>query len=472
MIAEALDELKPITRLAIPLVLAFLGYQLIGLVDTFVSGQLGVEVLAATSLANALFWVITIFPMGTLMGLDPIIAQALGAGDERRAWRACSDGMRLGLILAATTAPLLWYSALSGWPWSPEGAVSDSLLGYINGRIYCVPLLFLHTCVRCFLQAHERGGLILLGTAVSNLLNLFFSVYLGGGDALFSSLGIPALGWLETGYGAFGIGLASSIVLTLEVSWLSWKAWHIGQRSMIGKSTLIEDVPHSIEGVEPQSSISDQPLMARWAELLKIGTPVGGSLLSEGGVFSASTLIVSAWSPVVIGAHQVTLQLASMTFIISLGVANATSVRVGQAVGANDWRRARGAGLVGLLFSFVVMGLSALSFLRWGGELASLITFDEEVIRLTAELLMIAAAFQLFDGIQVTAAAALRGAGFTKIPLYSAIFSHWGIGLPIALLFAFHLELNVHGLWWGLCAGLMSASLILTTQFFRLARPR
>lgn len=460
MISDALGELKPIARLAAPLIVAFFGYQLIGLVDTFVSGQLGVEVLAATSLANALFWVITIFPMGMLMGLDPIVAQALGAGRPRRAWLACRDGIFMALVLSLITVPLLWYAALPGWPWSPEGSLSDSLLDYMSGRIYCAPLLFVHTCVRCFLQSHERGGLILLGTALSNVLNLFLSVYLGGGDLLLARFGLPELGWLESGYGAFGVGLASSIVLSIEVVLLTWRARQIGLET---SSVDLESLP--------TSDLSKIPMMEGWRELARVGAPVGGSMLSEGGVFSASTLIVSAWSPIVIGAHQVTLQLASMTFIISLGVANATAVRVGQAVGAEDWARARGAGLIGIIFSLLVMCSSALCFLFMGASLAGLITQNHEVIKLATELLLIAAAFQLFDGIQVTAAAALRGAGFTKIPLYSAMFSHWGVGLPIALGLAFYAEMGVHGLWWGLCGGLISASLILTSQFFSLTRP-
>ena len=460
MLNEAIQEVKPITKLALPLVVAFLGYQLMGLVDTFVSGQLGVKILAATSLANALFWVTTIFPMGLLMGLDPVIAQALGAQNPQKAWTACKDGFSLALLLSIFTSLILIYLSLTGWPWSPEGEVSDALFSYMSGRIYSVPLFLLHTCARCFLQAHERGSIILLGTGISNTLNLFFSVYLGGGDALLEQFGLPALGWLDTGYGAYGIGLASSIVLCGEVTLLVW------QSVKIGRST------QASEDVRALAQHINESWVDRWKALIKIGAPVGGSLLSEGGVFSTSTLIVSAWTPVVIGAHQVTLQLASLTFIISLGVANATSVRVGYAVGAGNWSKARGAGLVGMLFSLSVMSVSALSFILYGDHLAGLISLDKEVISLTAELLMIAAAFQLFDGVQVTAAAALRGAGFTKIPLYSAIASHWGVGLPLALYLAFYADLGVHGLWWGLCGGLSTASLILTSSFFSMTKKR
>ena len=267
MLNEAIQELKPITKLALPLVVAFLGYQLMGLVDTFVSGQLGVKILAATSLANALFWVTTIFPMGLLMGLDPVIAQALGAQNPQKAWTACKDGFSLALLLSIFTSLILIYLSLTGWPWSPEGEVSDALFSYMSGRIDSVPLFLLHTCARCFLQAHERGGVILLGTGISNTLNLFFSVYLGGGDALLEQFGLPALGWLDTGYGAYGIGLASSIVLCGEVTLLVW------QSVKIGRST------QAAEDVRALAQHPNESWVERWKALIKIGAPVGGSLL-------------------------------------------------------------------------------------------------------------------------------------------------------------------------------------------------
>ena len=445
MINQLKAEVRPTLKLAAPLVIAFLGYQLISLVDTFVAGRLGVDILAAVSLGSALFWVLTIFPLGLLMSLDPVISQALGAGKHDLAWRACRRGMGLALLMAFVTVPLYWFSSLSFWPWSNEGTVGQALQGYTLGRLWCIPFLLLHVCLRCFLQAHERGGLILLGTILSNVLNFILSVYLGGGDLLLSSLGLPSIGYLSTGLGAFGVGLASSIVILVEVIFLGIFSRQLG----------------TVDQREGQSP----PLIGAWKELIRLGAPIGGAMLSEGGVFSASTLIVSAWSPVMIGAHQVTLQLASSTFTICLGIASATSVRVGLAVGASHPERARAAGLFGISLSLFVMLISATCFVLFGHVFAGLISLDPSVIKLSGELLMIAAAFQVFDGIQVTAAAALRGTGQTRIQLISAMISHWGVGLTTSLIFAFGFAMKVHGLWWGLCCGLICASGILVHAF-------
>ena len=455
-------EARPTLKLAAPLIVAFLGQQLIAIVDTFVSGQLGVEALAAVSLGSALFFLITIFPMGLLMGLDPVIAQALGAQRFDVAWRACRRGIGLALLLSLFTTLILALSALEGWPWSPPGAVTEAVSDYLTGRMWCVPLFLMHTCLRSFLQAHERGGVILAGTGISNILNLLLSVYLSGGDALFSQIfGVRAITLGFTGWGTLGIGVASTIVLGVEVLFLYKIARRIGRLARVNAEPTPSDQG---ERQLPPEWVND------WRTLCRVGAPIGGSMLSEGGVFCLSTLLVSAWSTVSIGAHQVVMILCSTSFMVCLGIANATCVRVGHAFGAQSRERARAAALVGLSLSVAVMSCSAIAFIVGSREIASLLTADSEVISLCVELLRIVIVFQLFDGVQTTMAAALRGAGYTRIPFISALVSHWGVGLPLGLYLAFTLKLEVVGLWWGLSGGLISAAVILTCSFFWLTR--
>ena len=466
MLTSLYSEARPTLKLAFPLIIAFLGQQFITITDTFVSGQLGVESLAAVSLGGALFWMVTIFPIGLLMGLDPIISQALGAGRHAEAWRACQRGVTLGLCVAIPTAILLGVSAVEGWPWSPEGAVGSQLWSYLMGRMWCVPLALVHLCLRSFLQAHERGGVILGATGLSFALNLFLSVYLSGGDLLaYQVFGwAPSLSAPFSGLGVFGIGLASSIVSLVEVALLAVIAQRGERRRALTEA--VRDDAVEVEVTEARLASH----LASWRALWRVGAPIGGAMLSEGGVFCLSTLIVSAWSVSTIGAHQIVLQLCSTSFMICLGISSATCVRVGLAWGAGEQQRARAAAMIGLILSVIVMSVSALIFITRGEALAGLLTDDPSVIALCAELLVIVILFQIFDGVQVTLAAALRGAGFTKIPLVSALVSHWMIGLPLGLYLAFWAGLEVVGLWWGLSGGLISASLILTTAFFWLTR--
>ena len=438
-------ELRALLSLSGPLVVAFMGYQTITLVDTFAAGRIGVETLAAVSLGGALYWAITIFPLGVLLGLDPLVSQALGAGDEGAAWTYTRRGLGLAAAMGLIAAPLIYLLGSPGLPWAPaESPVTEQLGGYLLGRLWCVPMMLIHTCARCYLQARERPRPVLVGTLIANALNLPLSLYLGGGDALLVGLGLPAVGLLPRGLGGLGIGLASAVVETVETVFLLWVAARL-------------------------AAAPPAPRRDGWGELLRVGLPVGGSMLSEGGVFSASTLIVSAWAPVVIGAHSVTMQLASYTFTLSLGVASATSVRVGRAVGAGSWPRARLAALAGLLISVTIMSVTAVAFSTIGAPIARLISQDPAVVALAASLLGVAAVFQLFDGAQVVMAAALRGAGFTRTPFWSALVSHWGVGLPLALLLAFYFDLRAEGLWWGLCGGLCCAALILLSRFYVLS---
>jgi len=438
-------EVRALFSLSGPLIVALVGHQAITLVDTFAAGRIGVEALAAVSLGGAIYWAVTVFPLGVLLGLDPLVSQALGAGDESAAWADVRRGVGLAAAMSVGAMTLIYLLGTPGLPWAPAGSpVTAELRGYLVGRLWCVPMMLVHTCARCYLQARERPRAVLAGTLIANGLNLPLSLYLGGGDALLEGLGLPGLGLLARGWGGLGIGLASAVVETVEAGFLLWYAARV-------------------------AGASPAPRRDGWGALLRVGLPVGGSMLSEGGVFSASTLIVSAWAPVVIGAHSVTMQLASFTFTVSLGIASATSVRVGRAVGASSWARARLAALAGLLISLSIMSVTALAFTLAGAPLARVISQDPDVVALAAALLSVAAVFQLFDGTQVVMSAALRGAGFTRTPLWAALLSHWGVGLPLALLLAFGYDLGVVGLWWGLCGGLCCAAGLLLWRFYVLS---
>jgi multidrug resistance protein, MATE family len=442
-----IQEFTKTLKLSLPLIATFLGYQFISLCDTFVSARMSTELLAAVSLGSALYWVCTIFPLGILLSLDPLVAQALGAQNPKLARLYCRQGLSIALLLSIIFIPIILLSTHSYWPWTPENPqmILDVNL-YIQGRIYSVPFLLMHTCIRCFLQSHQKIRPILQATLWANLLNFPLSIYLAGGDQLLASFHGPRLGLLEEGYGVWGIGIASSIVSALEVIFLLYCA------SIQEKIKMIPSITFT-----------------HFKKITLLGIPIGGALVSEGGVFSASTLIVSAWTAVEIGGHQVTLQLSSFAFTTYLGIANATAVRVGHAVGAKRWPKARQIASTGVVLGFIITLCVAALFIVGRYWLPQLITTDKAVIQQVGLLLVISAAFQVFDGAQVILAGALRGAGFTKIPLWSALVSHWGIGLPCALIFAFTYQYKTQGLWWGLCCGLASASIILSYSFWHLS---
>ena len=432
-------ELPRLLFLALPLTLSFAGQQLLSLVDTFVAGRLGVQALAATGAGGALFWLGSVAPLGIMLSMDPLSSQAVGAGDQRRLWLACRGGLGYALLLSLATLLVLFALLIPGLPWV-EGEVGAETSAYLLGRAFGVLPFLSYITLRCHLQAQNVTAPILFATALANVLNFPLSCWLGGGAPLLESLGLPAVS--GGGYGVWGIGLASAIASLLEA--LILLLWTVRRARRF-----------------------PWPCVALWQEITRIGLPIGGALLSEGGIFSAVTLLAGSWGVGAVSAHQITLQLASFTFTLCLGVSSATAVRVGYWIGAEAPAGSHFAARCGLTVGLTMMSCSALIFLGSGGPLAGLLTTDGEVQQLATALLMIAAAFQLFDALQVIAAGALRGAGWTTAPLYIAAISHWGIGLPIGLLLAYPGGMEIRGLWWGLVAGLSVAGLSMTRSFFK-----
>jgi MATE family multidrug resistance protein len=201
--------------------------------------------------------------------------------------------------------------------------------------------------------------------------------------------------------------------------------------------------------------------------IARYGGPVGGQLLAEVGIFGVATVLAAHMGKIPAGAHSIALGLSSLTFSVSLGIASATSVRVGHAIGANDLALARRRGLLGIALGLVVMAGFALMFLAVPRVLATALTDEVAVIAATMPLLQIAALFQLSDGTQAIAAGALRGRGDTRATLWANLLGHYLVGLPIMLGLGFGAHMGAPGLWWGLSVGLTATALFLVARFLR-----
>jgi MATE family multidrug resistance protein len=203
--------------------------------------------------------------------------------------------------------------------------------------------------------------------------------------------------------------------------------------------------------------------------LLRLGVRIGLQLLAEVSVFAVASVLCGAIGKQAAAAHQVAITLAAFTFCVALGIAAATSVRVGFHVGRGDTPAARRAGFLGLGLGTAFMTASALTFLALPAPLASVLTDDAAVVGAAAPLVMIAAVFQLSDGAQTVAAGALRGAGDAQAPLLANVAGHYAVGLPIAVALGFTADLGAPGIWWGLCAGLTAVAASLTWRFAALS---
>lgn len=433
-------ELPHLFALAMPLVLTNAGNMLLGLVDVAVVGRLGEDAIAGAGLGNAIFFTFGLFGMGTLFGLDPLLSQAIGSREPTRARSVMTQGLWLALFLSI---PLAIVIALVAWvlPWlGQEPGVVLSAQAYVLARVpSLLPFLAL-TAVRAYLQAIGRSRSLVWGVIAANVVNLPVAIVLSFG---WDAIGLPALG-------VTGAGLAAGIATLVQLLVALAPMRHIDR-----------DRGHSMmpRGI-------DRALLAKaW----QLGAPIGAQIVLEAGSFSIVAFLIGHFGRVPLGAHQIALSCVSCTFQIALGVAAATSVRVGSAIGHDDAPAARTAGTTGIVVGATGMLAGALLFGAMPRLVARAITDRPELIEAAIPFLLVAACFQLSDGVQTVAQGALRGAGDTRLPLFLNVLGHYVIGLPIGAWLAYRQGLGAIGLWWGLSAGLTAVGIAMTIRFLRIA---
>jgi MATE family multidrug resistance protein len=440
-------EVRSLARLAVPLAIANAGQAAMGLVDTAVCGRAGPAVLAGAGLGNALSFSAAIFGMGLMMGLDPLIAQAFGAGDDRRARHFLWQGSWLALGAGVLIAVPMAFVPLAFEPLGIDAEVAREASRFVWVRLPSLPLVLLFCAVRSYLQARGLTRAVVVATILANVANL-------GGDLLFvfGGGGLPAwTGPLRAlpALGAAGSALSTSVVTGLQALLLA---------------LAVRAVPTSGGAAGLR-----RPVRAELAHAARVGLPVALHMGAEVGIFALVGFLAARLGRVPLAAHQVAIALSAMTFTFAVGIGAAGSVRVGWAVGARDREGARRAGLTSFGAGACVMSVGALAFFAFPAALARVMTDDAAVVQTAAPLLIVAAFFQIADGIQAVGAGVLRGAGDTRFTFVANMVGHWLVGFPIAVALGVVGPLGVTGLWWGLCAGLCAVGASLFARFLRLS---
>ncbi len=436
-------------RLAVPLAAANLGQVLIGAVDTAVVGRLGEIELGAAGLGNSVFFVVAVVGMGIMLGLDPLVAQAIGADEPAQARRMLWQGGWLAMILGVPLALLVAGLGMLLEHFGIAAVTAAPTRAYLFARLFgLVPFLLFVAC-RSYLQAVALTRPVVLSVVAANVLNLPLSWALVFGDAGLVRIGLPPLG-----------------VPALGVAGAAWASTACTVAQMLVLMVAVRSIklPGARRLFRP-----DRGLMKK---ALALGTPIGLTLVAEFGVFSLVNILMGNIDARALAGHQVAITLASATFMVPVGIGAAASVRVGHAIGRGDGPGTRRAGVIGLLSGMAFMSLAAISFLLVPKQLAGVITDKQDVIAAAVPLLFVAAVFQLSDGVQAVAAGALRGAGDTRFPLFANLAGHYLIGLPLGVLLAFHFGLGARGLWWGLSAGLTGVAVALTVRFVKISSRR
>lgn len=430
-------------RLSVPMAAAQLALITMGLVDASILGHVSVTELGGLAMGRSISYSAMTVCMGVALALEPLASQAVGAGDPNLAWRALLSALKTGLALWLPVVVLAQLGAFTLEPIGVSHELAVRARAYMLGQAPGLAFYGAFLAGKTYLQAKDITRPTLIAAIVANLVNVVMCNLLVRGDDALALVHLPPVGLPRLG--ALGAGVATSIASLVLAATVLRAAWSVGDR-------------------EGQPDAADVPVRT----VLRLGLPIGLQLLAEIGVFTLVAIIAGRLGTVALSAHQVALGLASFTYMGALGISAATSVRVGQAVGAGE--SPRRAGFVGIGLGVVYMSISAGVFALVPGPLIRLFTDDPQVISLGIMLLRIAAVFQLFDGVQAIAAGALRGAGDVRFSFVTNVIAYWAIGLPIALALGFRVGWGAAGLWWGLTAGLVLVAFVLTARFYVLSR--
>ena len=426
------SELRTLLALAWPVVLAELGWMFMGVVDTVMVGRLSPEAIGAVGMGSTLVLALGLFGMGLLLGLDTLVSQAFGAGALGECHRWLLHGVALALALAGPTTAAAYLLAASMPAWGLHEAVLALAQPYLVIVGWSALPLLLYQAFRRYLQALGIVRPVMAALVSANVVNLAVNWLLIEGH-----LGFPALG-------TAGAAWATVISRLYMAAVLLWAVLRHERRCAV----RLADVPWRID-------------VRRLRRLLALGGPAAAQLLAEVGVFAVVTALAGRLTPIALAAHQIALNLASVTFMVPLGISSAGAVLVGHAIGRREPSVAAHAGWTAIGVGAGFMAAAAIVFVAASTPLVAIFSSDAEVIATGSALLLVAAAFQLFDGTQAVTTGVLRGAGDTRTPMITNLAGHWLLGLPVGYALCFPLGWGVIGLWLGLCLGLIAVALVL-----------
>ncbi len=436
-------ELRPTLRLALPLILAEIGWMSMVIVDTMMVGRLpySAEAIGAVSIASSIFIVFAFFGEGLLVGLDTLVSQAFGAGRREDCHTSLVNGIYLSFAIAPLLAIPVWiiprYFERFGVT-HPVAILAAPYMRTLSAGL--VPLL-LYFAVRRTLQGMNMVRPIAFALVTANLVNLAGNYIL-----IYGKFGFPA-------YGVTGSGIATCIsrgyLAFLLVAYLFWYDAH--HKTELLKTPL-------------------QPDLTRIRQLIALGVPAALQQTAEVAVFALVATLIARLGAVAQAGHQIALNTVAFTYMVPLGLSSAAAVRVGQALGRRDPTAACNAGNTAILLGASFMATMSVALLIFPRYIARFYTANETVIHSATILLMAGAAFQLFDGVQTVATGSLRGTGDTRTPMVCHFSAYWLMGLPLGTYLCFHLHWGALGLWIGLSVSLILIGILLLLFWRRRSR--
>jgi multidrug resistance protein, MATE family len=431
-------EVRATVAVAGPLAAANLAQMAMGFTNTVIVGSLGSAALAAAGLGASLYFTVALVCSGILTAVAPLAAHAIGAGDNRRAGRVAGAGLVLAALLAVPVVAALLASNRLLVALGYEPALAAEIGRFLGAIAWAAPGFLGFAVLRSFLVAASHSRTVMIALILCIPMNAGLNWIL-----VFGHLGAPAL------------GIAGSGCATAVIQWLMFTG--LGSYALTAPSL---------------AQYRLRPPLRGWDEIgriLRLGLPIGGILGLEIGVFATTGIVMGLLGADALGAHQLVMNCISVIFMVPLGIAQAATVRVAVALGSGMPEAARRAGFVALALGVGYMAIMAAVLVAAPRTIARIyIDIDAPANRglvgIALHLLLIAALFQIFDGVQAIAAGALRGYRDTTVPLLLAVVGYWGIGFAGGWLLAFPAGYGPIGLWSGLAVGLAAVAVMLTIR--------
>lgn len=434
------SELSRTLKLAWPIVIGQLSHIALGVIDSVMVGDLGADQLAAVSVSVGLFSILMVFGIGVSFAISPLTAIANGEGDHHKAEAILKNSFYMALALGSALALLMILLAPVLHLLNQPEAVTELSIPYLR----ILGLSMLPVMIYQVFRQFSEGLEIMYPALIIGLLMIPINV-LGNWLLIFGNWGLPAMG-LE------GAGWATTITRFLAAA--AMMSFVLYNR----RFKVYEPLKLGLYSLQ-------KAVMTR---ILKLGIPGGVQYIFETSAFAFAAVMIGWLGSKPLAAHQIAINLASISFMVAIGLSSASAIRIGHAQGKNDFVLARKIGKDSFWLSGAFMGLCGVVFILGRFYFPSLYINDPEVIDLAAKLLLIAAAFQIVDGIQAVGVGLLRGMEDVKRPTLYVMIAYWVIALPLGGLLAFPLQFGVMGVWVALALGLMASAIMLSYRFFRL----
>ena len=429
-------ELRALLALAIPVALSEIGWMTMTVVDVIMVGKLGPVAIGAVGLGNAIYYAPSLFGIGLLLGLDTLVSRSWGARDFDDCHRSLAQAMYIALAFTPVLMLFIVFARplFTGRGVDPVvGSLTRSYAGILNWGTF--PLL-VYGGFRRYLQGVARVRPVTFALISANLVNL-----LGNWIFIYGKLGMPAMG-------VRGSAISTVVARIYMAAVLVYFAWQ-----------------HERRRGHPLFAHWPGPDWSRIRVLLDLGVPAASQVVLEVAAFGAATILAAHLGAVALATHEIVLNCAAFTYMVPLGVSAAGAVAVGHAIGAGDPAKARRVGWMAIGLGVGFMALAALLFIAVPRPILEIYSRDQRVLQLGAHILLIVAAFEIFDGAQSVATGVLRGLGETKAPMLLNLGGYWLFGLPLGAVLCFEARFGLSGIWSGLTVALISIALLLVWRW-------